>query len=181
MIFFSSDHHFGHYNIIKYCNRPYKDVSHMNEDMIRRWNERVQPEDLLFYLGDFALDIRYVDSVLPRLSGKKHLILGNHDLAFKKYKYVSRYLQAGFQTISRKIEWEIEGKLITMNHFPFKGEGDNKDYIERFTDYRLSKHNGLHLVMGHVHDSYKIKDNMVNVGVDVWDYYPVSLEEILNL
>jgi calcineurin-like phosphoesterase family protein len=54
-IYFSSDHHFSHSNVIKYCNRPYTSVQEMNEDLIQRWNNQVKPEDTVYYLGDFSL------------------------------------------------------------------------------------------------------------------------------
>jgi calcineurin-like phosphoesterase family protein len=54
-IFFTSDHHFGHENIIRYCNRPFTSVQQMNEIMILRWNGAVLPEDEVYYLGDFAM------------------------------------------------------------------------------------------------------------------------------
>ena len=54
-IFFTSDHHFGHYNIINYCNPPFTSVQQMDEPMILKWNETVMPEDEVYYLGDFAM------------------------------------------------------------------------------------------------------------------------------
>ena len=54
-VFFTSDTHFNHANIIRFCNRPFKDVSHMNEAIISNWNRVVGPEDIVFHLGDFCL------------------------------------------------------------------------------------------------------------------------------
>jgi len=51
---FSADDHFGHGNIIKYCNRPFKDSNDMNSSLIRNWNQRVKPEDTVFHVGDFC-------------------------------------------------------------------------------------------------------------------------------
>ena len=79
-VFFTSDTHFNHTNIIRFCNRPFKDVSHMNETIISNWNRVVSPEDIVFHLGDFCLggSAEWVN-VLNRLNGKIYLISGNHD------------------------------------------------------------------------------------------------------
>ena len=53
-LWFTSDTHFGHENIIKYCKRPFKSLEHMNMEIIRRWNERVQPDDMVIFAGDFC-------------------------------------------------------------------------------------------------------------------------------
>lgn len=78
---FISDTHFNHTNIIKYCDRPFSDVNEMNEKIIRNWNERIMPNDLVFHLGDFGLfrGNKEPGSVLNRLNGHIYLIRGNHD------------------------------------------------------------------------------------------------------
>ena len=78
--FFTSDTHFGHANIIRLCNRPFKDVEEMNEKLVENWN-RVVPEDgTVFHLGDFAFGGSGLwNSVIPRLNGQIYLIIGNHD------------------------------------------------------------------------------------------------------
>ena len=74
-MFFTSDTHFNHTNIIRFCNRPFKDVSHMNETIIANWNRVVGPEDIVFHLGDFCLggSAEWVN-VLNRLNGKIYLM-----------------------------------------------------------------------------------------------------------
>ena len=74
-VFFTSDTHFNHANIIRFCNRPFKDVSHMNEAIISNWNRVVGPEDIVFHLGDFCLggSAEWIN-VLNRLNGKIYLI-----------------------------------------------------------------------------------------------------------
>lgn len=73
MIFYISDTHFGHENIIKICNRPYQNIQEMNEDIIKRWNNKVKPEDNVYFLGDFTYKTSSCDAieVLKRLNGKK--------------------------------------------------------------------------------------------------------------
>ena len=79
--FITADTHFGHANIIKYTNRPFKSVSDMNFAMIRNWNKTVKPEDTIFHLGDFAFYSKIdAGKLLSKLNGKrKILIIGNHD------------------------------------------------------------------------------------------------------
>lgn len=69
-IWFTSDHHFGHANIIKYTERPFNSVGHMNASMIGSWNGVVAPDDTVYYLGDFAMQPHLVAEILPQLNGK---------------------------------------------------------------------------------------------------------------
>ena len=79
-VFIISDTHFGHENIIKYCNRPFSSVEEMDEKMIKNWNETVSNNDVVLHLGDFGLGKKeYIASIVKRLNGKKILIMGNHD------------------------------------------------------------------------------------------------------
>ena len=79
-VFIISDTHFNHANIIKYCNRPFKDTKEMDEMMIKNWNETVSNKDIVLHLGDFGLGKKeYIASIVKRLNGKKILIMGNHD------------------------------------------------------------------------------------------------------
>lgn len=87
---FTSDYHLGHANIIKYCNRPFKDLEQMNKMIIHNHNARVKPEDIVFFLGDFCFHNseggkdgegvgEKADSYLEKLNGKFVFISGNHD------------------------------------------------------------------------------------------------------
>ena len=79
-IFFISDPHFGHQNIIKYCDRPFKTTDEMNEFIVNRWNCFVKKDDIVFILGDIAFGgAGLFDQIMPKLNGQKYLILGNHD------------------------------------------------------------------------------------------------------
>lgn len=78
--FIISDTHFNHKNIIKYCNRPFKDVKEMNRVIIANWNKVATKDDMIFHLGDFALgDKSYIKQLVNQLNGKIVLIKGNHD------------------------------------------------------------------------------------------------------
>ena len=132
----TSDYHFSHFNIIRYCNRPFETAEEMNETIIRKHNERVQPEDTVFFLGDFIF------------------IQGNHDN------------NNSLKTIITKMYIYYGSKTICMTHKP--EHADPKVPLN---------------FCGHVHDRYKIKrlsdDSLiVNFSVDVWNYYPVSFNQI---
>lgn len=80
-VYFTSDTHFNHTNILRYCQRPFRNVDDMNEQMIANWNETVSEDDVIFHLGDFCLGgAAEWTRILDRLNGKIYLIMGNHDL-----------------------------------------------------------------------------------------------------
>lgn len=79
-IFFTADHHFGHENIIKFSERPFESLEHMNEELIKRWNEKIGPGDTVYHLGDISLGKPdFTKEILDRLNGNIHLIKGNHE------------------------------------------------------------------------------------------------------
>jgi calcineurin-like phosphoesterase family protein len=207
MIYFSSDHHFGHSNIIKYCNRPYSSVEEMNEKLIENWNATVKPEDTVYYLGDFSLSTKPVKEITPKLNGHKLLIPGNHDfchLSHSKSKTPEKhekckkiYEDSGWTRVCRSTgeifcstepEHLIDIGLgrskilyLGLNHFPFPFSyvNDGRD----FSKYQMNSESicGSWLLHGHVHNLWKVKDKMINVGVDVWDYKPVSVDQIMEI
>lgn len=187
-IYFSSDHHFFHNNVIKYCNRPYSSVEEMNQDFIQKWNSVVKPEDTVWYLGDFSLGKNAVREITPRLNGSKHLVVGNHDWAHpcqykknetKKAKFEALYLEHGFLSVQTQNKMTIANREVLLHHMPYAGTGDHT-YEERYTEYRPANKGGW-LLCGHIHNLWKQKDKMINVGCDVWDYKPVSINEIESL
>lgn len=193
-IFFTSDHHFSHKNIIQLCNRPFNSVEEMDEEMIRRWNSVVAEEDFVYYLGDFSLSIKPVEKYVHRLNGTKILIPGNHDKChFLNHKTCTsllfselRYVTAGFKKIfdyeqdaftiqtENTVRW-IGRYDILLSHFPYDN-GDDKRFYEIF-----QRDEGQWLLHGHVHNRWKVKDKQINIGVDQWDFYPVSLDKILEI
>ena len=182
MIFFSSDHHFYHSNIIRYCQRPFLSVEEMNEEMVRRWNTVVQPEDIVYYLGDFSLAKRAVTVFAPRLHGQKHLLMGNHDACHPCHKKKAQaalqvYVDAGFKTIELERSLEISGQSVLLNHMPYLAGEQSSEYKVGYQEFR-PVNRGQWLLHGHVHEKWKIKEKMINVGVDVWDFFPVPITEI---
>ena len=96
-VFVIADTHFGHANIIQYCNRPFNSVEEMDEAIIKNWNETVSNKDTIIHLGDFGLGNKeYIRGIIERLNGKKILVLGNHDNWKESF-----YKESGFHTVSR--------------------------------------------------------------------------------
>jgi len=200
MKYFTSDHYFWHSNILKYCpNRQYASVEEMNEALIEKWNTVVKPSDEVYYLGDFALDTRAI-KVRERLNGTVYLIPGNHDkchsVVYKKSEEKKKnsfklYEDAGFiilpeyySTVLQLNEHTTEEDKIAAQlcHLPYQEE-PNGEYTPRFTEIR-PKPTILNQILlhGHVHQHWRSKIYtdptlgqfpMINVGVDVWNEYPV--------
>lgn len=175
--FWTSDQHIGHRNIIGYCARPFADVDHMREVIIARYNEIVGHNDLVYHLGDIAMDERHVASFLARLNGRKILIAGNHDKCHPVHKNHERmrrrYLTYGFEDV--QVQAEYEPLNVLMCHLPYSG--DSEDYRERFPAFR-PQNNGCALLCGHIHEKWRERDRMLNVGVDVHNFRPVTEEYV---
>lgn len=169
MIHFVSDTHWGHKNIIKYSNRPFKSVEEMNEALIDNWNDVVKPTDVVYHLGDFAF-LPYSDlkAIARRLNGEKHFIMGNHDKEISKNRndLLSSHT---FASITSYQEVKAEGHMICCFH-----------YGQRV--WNKSHHGSFHLY-GHSHGSLPPHGRSVDVGVDckeiTSEYRPVSLDEVV--
>lgn len=179
--FFTSDTHFGHARIIELCNRPFKDVNHMNEIMIERWNNVVKPDDVVFHMGDVALG-SIADSLplVGRLNGHKFLVPGNHDRIFsgesekKRERFYPEYMKVFQAILPECTSINLFGRSITLSHFPYQGDSQEND---RHVDKRPVD-NGLPLIHGHIHEKRRIEGRMFNVGVDVNDFRPVHEDTI---
>lgn len=187
--FFTSDLHFGHFNIIGYSARPFVDVDEMNAALIENWNATVADGDIVWILGDIALGkIAETLPLVGELHGTKILVPGNHDRCWLGHKKVGnwreRYIDAGIHRIfegplPQRLNGEVES---TLCHFPYAGDSHDTD---RFVTHR-PKDDGYLLLHGHVHEAWKVAHSpkgtlMVNVGVDVWDYRPVAVDAIMEL
>lgn len=160
MIYFTSDTHFFHGNIIDFCNRPYGNVVEMNMGLIEKWNSVVKPGDTIYHLGDFNFGGKArTKECLDLLNGYKILIKGNHDFSSDWMR------SSGFNEVYNEYDMDYDGIKIYMNHHPTPKEKWEKQ------DYHFC---------GHVHQKWKRVDNMINVGVDVWDYTPRTVEELIS-
>lgn len=189
MRFWISDTHFGHKNIIEYCDRPFKSVSHMNETLIENWNNVVSDEDTVYHLGDVALGPwDEWDGILTRLNGRKILVVGNHDRVFEgeplaKRQRFAPYYDSWFNEVHHRYAvTNVGDHSVNMSHFPY--EADHMDKA-RHMEYRIPD-GGQILVHGHTHldqiVSYSEKGTLqVHVGADAWDYTPVSEDQLIKV
>lgn len=219
-VFFTSDTHFGHERIITLSDRPFKDVTDMNEALVRNWNAVVGPDDHVYHLGDVALGgIEHSMAYLSRLNGRKTLVTGNHDRIFhdpehgnreKHERYRTRFRPLYQQHFQHVVEGTVDedgnptgaaellllpgievnlttkvnsaSSVLRMSHFPYTGDSHDKP---RFDQIRPVD-DGKTLVHGHTHQhdvvSRSAKGTLqIHVGVDSWDYRPVSIDEITAL
>ena len=168
MIYFTSDTHFGHSRIIDYCRRPFRNVDHMDEELIRRWNSRVKDGDSVVHLGDFSFyNSSRTKEIISRLNGEISLVRGNHD------RNPGRF----FTNVADKASFRIAGVTVLASHYPYRGvQIDARDFSSRQIEY----HDGW-LLCGHVHDRWIVNGRMINVGVDAWDFAPISEDEVAEI
>jgi calcineurin-like phosphoesterase family protein len=186
--YFISDPHFGHSNIIKYDNRPFKNVTEMNKTLIDKWNNVVKDDDIVYVLGDFGyMSISKIKNILDKLNGTKILIKGNHD----GYQ-VNQYINAGFALVVNEITVKFGKTMFKLSHYPYR-ESKLKEWWEIFIrgkDYthinKKKPNKGIEsvLIHGHTHNgAVKIdkKKRQIHVGCFLHDYCPVSLQQIHNM
>jgi calcineurin-like phosphoesterase family protein len=178
MIHFTSDTHFGHTRIIELCNRPFATVEEMNAVLIDNWNSVVSDGDIVWHMGDavmgsFAENVK----ILGQLNGQIHLVPGNHDRVSSAYHHRNAAAFDRFQQMYLDQGVVIHDEWETMSHF------DMCHYP--FTDERypeLCPENvGQWLVHGHVHDEWQVNGRQINVGVDVWNYTPISFDTVMDI
>ena len=173
--YFTSDTHFNHENIIKYCKRPFKDVKENDAELIRRWNEKVPEDGIVFHLGDVGFgNPKKIKSILEQLHGKIYLVIGNHD-----WKNIVSEQAWRFEDMTQQINMKIGKRNIILNHYPmlaFAGawRGENAAYQ----------------LFGHVHtspysdeglDQQRLKilfTSQYDVGVDNNNFTPISWKEV---
>ncbi len=164
---FTADMHLHHANIIGYCKRPFNNILEMNEELVKRWRDTVKPEDIVFHLGDFSFANQEITSrIINVLTGTIIFLKGNHE----------RYPKS----IIESLVIRHDGHSIHLNHYP-----------ERANPLMVS-------LCGHVHEKWLIqyhhvipiyKDEqlpskgfpIINVGVDRWDFRPVSFDQIQSV
>ena len=184
-IYYTSDQHWDHKNIIIYTQRIYVNVEEMNKALIDNHNAIVKSEDTTYHLGDFSMSPKIVPDILKQLNGSHILIAGNHDKchpANKKNKNqddsVKEYISYGFKEVHLELMQDIPGiGLVKLNHLPYNDPNfDDK----RYSHLKPKPSGEKYLFHGHVHTTWKKRGNMINLGVDQWNYKPVSIQQIIE-
>lgn len=159
-IYVTSDTHFHHANIIKYCNRPFSNTYEMDETMIERWNSVVKTQDKVYHLGDVYLG-KYKnesDQLFSRLNGTKVLILGNHDTGKD---------QVLLKHFSRVYAYRILPEFgLFLSHVPV-----HQDSIQRRCKFNLH---------GHTHDKGSPPGPYKSACVELHDYTPQPIESFME-
>lgn len=172
-LFFTSDPHFFHTNIIKYTNRPFKSINEMNNTLIENWNNKVPPESVVIVIGDFAFGRctpHNVAEIVKSLNGNIILVEGNHDQVSIQAQTQFNVFAEVYQTLDLRVVTQQENKDdyvdVNCNHYP--GLTWNK------------AHFGAWQAFGHVHSTEPIKGQSVfqyDVGMDGNNFTPISFQE----
>jgi len=193
MIYFTSDLHFHHNNILKYTTRPYASLDEMHEDIIKQWNAVVTPEDTTYHLGDFTFatpsKAGLVKDILYRLNGNIVLLQGNHDSTDLWQRIIAmdevtfgdyyenpsarvRFLKSPYLEMSYKGDATKDKTKLILCHYPI-------------ASWNHMNHGSVHL-HGHMHNSYSGEGRILDVGFDSgWEQYqklsPFSIEDVLKV
>lgn len=170
---FTADQHWEHRNIIAYCNRLFKDVDEMNYEMVRRWNDRVQPEDTVYHLGDFTLGgMQSFNRWANQLNGYIHILPGSHDHIWIAE---SRYIPIENPRVS------VVAPLVSLE-FPRLGVG-KYPLVLVLCHYSMNRwdrsHYGSKHIFAHSHGDERGIGMSFDVGVDCTNFAPMSLDEVL--
>ena len=175
-IYIVSDTHFYHNNIIKYCDRPFKDIEAMNELIIKNWNSIVDNDDIVLHLGDFGFGSKeQLSNIGQQLKGHKILLVGNHDVR----KGSGFWLDCGFEEVYRKKEMLLTEILGISQDF-LKTDSDVivSHYPRQIPDNKLNIHGHIHNVL--LDTTIYKPENHINVSVEMTDYKPVSLIKLVE-
>lgn len=157
-VWLTADSHFGHANVIKYCNRPFASADEMDAAMIANWNAVVARNDIVYHLGDFAIsrDPRTVRRIFSHLNGSKFLCPGNHDAAAT---LDLKWAKKDHVQVKR-----VDGTNIVLCHYAMRTWP--------------GQHHGAIQLYGHSHGNLPATANSLDVGVDVWGFRPISIDDI---
>ncbi len=175
MIYFTSDLHFYHSNVIRYCNRPFEGYMSMNEALAENWNNTVKAKDEIYILGDITMrgpDV--VNKLMPTLNGKKYLIRGNHDIFTRKQSFDATNFEFVKDYHSFNFQEKGNSHMICLMHYPLM-------------TWNHKMRGSIHL-HGHIHsppayNEENIKSGILrfDVGADAHNYTPVSIETIIQM
>ena len=169
MVFFTSDLHLGHRNIIRLCNRPFGSIEEMDAVLIEKWNHKVTNTDTVYVLGDLMFrNEKPPEEYLRQLKGKKHLIIGNHDRSWIK----KCDLRQWFESVNNLLYTTDGRHQLTLCHYPMM----SWPHMVR-----------CYMTHGHIHGNTDadywplIRDNplMLNAGVDINNFEPVTFDEMV--
>ena len=165
-IWVTSDTHFGHTNIIKYCNRPYSNVAEMDNALITNINSLVAQEDTLIHAGDFCFgDYNAIINYRKRINCQNiHLVLGNHDRMIKANRF---RLENIFKTVDDYRVIKVGNQIYIINHYPIDIERSQEKQVHML---KLIANCGAKYLFGHTH-----KSEPYNIGVDAHNYFPILL------
>lgn len=160
MDFFTSDLHLNHFNVIRFCNRPFNSLEEMNSVLIENWNKKVKSSDTVYVLGDFIFmgNSFSVRNILQQLNGKKILIIGDHDKPTKNIKELEQHQYYFYKN---------KDIMIALFHWCIR-------------NWQRSHYNSWHLY-GHSHGRLSPIGKSWDVGVDNNKFEPLSLDEIINI
>lgn len=176
MIWFTSDTHFGHANVIGFCGRPFALVEEMDEEMIRRWNARVRPSDVVYHLGDFAFKSKeFAAGICCRLLGHKVLVRGNHD------RKAAAMFDVGFAEVHDTVLLSDVLGQFRLSHVP--PDGADREGLK--VHIPPADEDVTAFLCGHVHEKWRRQETatgvpVINVGVDQWNFEPKTLSELLE-
>ena len=167
-IFVTADQHFFHNNIIKFCDRPFKDRDEMTKELIHKWNELVMPEDMIFILGDFSFgSYNPTMQIIYALNGKKKFIAGGHDSWINTKAVNNPDIEIMDSIVEVQYTRDNNDKWFILCHYP----------IEEWN----KKHYGSIHLHGHSHGNLKrIVENRYDIGVDTNQFYPYFLKEFIK-
>lgn len=170
----------------------------MNEDMVLKWNQVVKPDDTVYILGDFSMAFQAVETFSQRLTGTKYLVPGNHDFCHSYHKksknkenrqiWIQKYCDRGFTVLPEQVTLDIPNiGILNMCHHPYSdglGANEGKGH-DKYGSWRPVD-DGKTLLCGHIHEKWLTKRSpkgtlMINVGVDVHGFVPVSIDQIATL
>ncbi len=171
MTYFTADLHFGHATVMLSCRPQFITVAEMNHYLIKQWNNKVTDEDTVYVLGDmfYHCPTDVILNVLCLLKGKKHLIIGNHDDSWLSQVDTLQFFES-LDSLSIK---NIDGHEITLCHYP----------LANWQHYQKA-----YMIHGHIHDDkdepywdYLVKNDLIlNAGVEINNFEPVTLEELIE-
>jgi calcineurin-like phosphoesterase family protein len=171
MIYFTSDLHLGHKNIIKLCHRPFASLEEMDETLVSNWNQVVTNGDTVYIIGDLMFRTQnHPLDVLKRLRGKKNLILGNHDRGWLNKIEAADF----FKSVESYSEISDGKRKLALCHYPMMSWGGTGK--------------GSYLIHGHIHNNRDAAywpllasmDHALNASVEINSYKPVTFDQLVE-